>query len=93
MVKAKFTLQQATKTQRGSKEYLYSFFNLGARWGVSGQRYAPAALPPRKRPGGWVRPRAGLDGCGKPRPSPGFDPRTVQPVASLPTELSRPTRL
>ena len=26
-------------------------------------------------------PRAGLDGCGKYRPPPGFDPRTVQPVA------------
>jgi hypothetical protein len=27
-------------------------------------------------------PRARLDGCGKSRPPPGFDPRTVQPVAS-----------
>ena len=26
--------------------------------------------------------RAGLDRCGKSRPPPGFDPRTVQPVAS-----------
>ena len=30
---------------------------------------------------GWA-PCAGLDGCGKVRPSPGFDPRTVHPVAS-----------
>jgi hypothetical protein len=30
----------------------------------------------------WVGPRAGLDGCGKSRPPPAFDPRTVQPVAS-----------
>jgi hypothetical protein len=29
-----------------------------------------------------VGPRAGLDRCGKSRPPPGFDPRTVQPVAS-----------
>ena len=34
---------------------------------VVGQRHAPAALPPGKRPGvhcirGWVGPRAGLDG-------------------------------
>jgi len=41
--------------------------------GVGGQRHAPAALPPGKRPGthfigGWVVPRAGLDGCGKSRP-------------------------
>ena len=38
--------------------------------GVGGQRHAPAALPPGKRPGthcigGLVGPRAGLDGCGK----------------------------
>jgi hypothetical protein len=32
--------------------------------------------------GGCVGLRAGLDGCGKSRPSPGFDLRTVQPVAS-----------
>jgi hypothetical protein len=36
--------------------------------GVGGQRHAPAALPPGKRPGthcigGWVGPRVGLDGC------------------------------
>jgi hypothetical protein len=54
---------------------------------VRDQRHAPAALYPRERPGthctgGWVGPRAGLDRCGKSHPSPGFDPRTVQPVAS-----------
>jgi len=48
----------------------------------------------RERPGthctgDWVGPKAGLDGCGKSHPSPGFDPRTVQRVA-IPTELSRP---
>jgi len=42
--------------------------------GVGGQRHDLAALPPGKRPsthciGGWVGPRAGLDGCGKSRPS------------------------
>jgi hypothetical protein len=40
--------------------------------GVGGQRHAPADLPPGKRPGthcigGWVGPRAGLDGCRKSR--------------------------
>jgi hypothetical protein len=40
---------------------------------VGGQLHAPAALLPGKRPGthcigGWVGPRAGLDGCGKSRP-------------------------
>ena len=28
--------------------YLYSFLNLGARWGVGGQRHAPVALPAGK---------------------------------------------
>ena len=41
--------------------------------GVGVERHAPAALPPGKRPGthcvgGWVGPKAGLDGCGKSRP-------------------------
>jgi len=36
-----------------------------------------------------VRPRAGLGGCEKSRPPPGFDPRTVQPVASLYTGSSQ----
>jgi hypothetical protein len=41
--------------------------------GVGGQRHARAALSPGKRAGtqctrGWAGPRAGLDGCGKPRP-------------------------
>ena len=55
--------------------------------GVGSQRHAPAALPLRKRAGincigGWVGPRAGLDGCGKSRPQAEFHPRTEQPVAS-----------
>jgi len=44
----------------------------------------PRPLYPRQRPvtrcvGGWVGPSVGLDGCGKSRPPPGFDPRNVQP--------------
>jgi hypothetical protein len=44
--------------------------------GVSGQRHAPTALPPEKRPGtycigGWVGPRAAVDGHGKSSPTPG----------------------
>jgi len=39
-----------------------------------------------------VGPRTGLDRCGKSRPPPGFDPRTVQPVASRYTDYAtRPT--
>ena len=64
---------------------------------MRGQRHAPAALFPRERPGthctgGWVVPRAGLDRCRKSRPPPGFDPWTVQPVASRYTDYAtRPT--
>jgi len=47
--------------------------------GVSGQQHAPATLYPWARPGthftgGWVGPRAGLDGQKISSP-PGFDPR------------------
>jgi hypothetical protein len=54
--------------------------------GVSGQRHALAALPP-ERPGthctgGWVGPRAGLDGYRKFRSPSGFDLLTVRPVGS-----------
>ena len=41
--------------------------------------------------GGWVGPTAGLDRCGKSRPPPGFDPRTVQPVASRYTDYATRT--
>ena len=64
---------------------------------MRGQRHVPAALYPLERPGthftgGCVSPRDGLDTCGKSRPPPGFDPRTVQPVASRYTEYAtRPT--
>jgi hypothetical protein len=60
--------------------------------GVGGQRHAPATLPRGKRPGthgtgSCVGLKAGLDGCRKSRPPPGFDLRTVQPVASRVTFL------
>ena len=60
--------------------------------GVGGQRHAtPLLLYPRGRPGthcigGWVGPRAGLEGCGKSRPPPGFDPQTVQALVSRYTD-------
>ena len=60
---------------------------------VGGQRYPPATLPPGKDPvpilGGSVGPRAGLVGCGKSRHPPGFDRRTVQPVASSNADCPR----
>jgi hypothetical protein len=70
------------------------FPDLGARrgWVVS---TTPRPLYPQERPGihctgGWVGPRAGLDVCEKSHPPPGFDPRTVQPVASRYTDWAIP---
>ena len=65
--------------------------------GMGGQRHAQAALSPGRRPGtyctrGWVGHKAGLDGCGKSRPTPGFDPRTVQLVASCYTDYAVPAQ-
>jgi len=62
---------------------------------VGGQRHAPATLPPVKRSctyciGSWVGPRAGVNGCVKSRLLPGFDPRTLQPVASRYTDCAFP---
>jgi hypothetical protein len=54
--------------------------------GVGGQRHAPAALPPTKtryplyRRLEWPQGRSGR--VRKISPTPGFDPRTVHPVAS-----------
>ena len=65
--------------------------------GVGGQRHASAALP-----AGMTRyplyrrlcvgPRAGLDGCWKSRLHWGFDPRTVQLIASRYTDCDIPTQ-
>ena len=54
----------------------------------------PRPLYARERPGTpctgrWVGPKAGLDGCGKSRPPPVFDPRTFQPVVSC-TDWANP---
>ena len=60
--------------------------------GMGGQRHArPGRFTPREWPGthcigGRVGPRAGLDGRGKSRLPPRFDPRTAQPVASRYTD-------
>jgi hypothetical protein len=58
---------------------------------VGGQRHALAALPPGKGPGthctvGWVGPQGRSGRVLKNSPPPGFDPRTIQPVASRYTD-------
>jgi len=58
--------------------------------GVGGQRHAPAALPPTKTQYPLYRRLGGPQGrSGQVRkisPPPGFDPRTIQPVASRYTD-------
>jgi hypothetical protein len=65
---------------------------------VGGQLHAPAALPPGKRTGthfigGWVGPRAGLDGCGKSRPHRDSITRIIQLVASRYTDYVIPAHV
>ena len=55
--------------------------------GWVGNPQAPGALLTGNRrgthcTGAWVGHRTGLDGGGESRPSPGFDPRAAQSVAS-----------
>ena len=62
--------------------------------GVGGQCHATVYSLERPRTHcirGWVGLRAGLEGCGKYRPPLGFDPRTVQLVASCYTNWAMPT--
>jgi hypothetical protein len=62
--------------------------------GVGGQRHAPAALPlgmTRYRRLGRPQGRSGR--VLKISPPPGFDPRTVQPVASRYTDYAIPAHL
>ena len=62
--------------------------------GVGGQRHAWAALPPGKSRYPFYRRLGGPQGRSgrvkKISPPPGFDPRTVQPVASSYTDWAIP---
>jgi hypothetical protein len=64
--KGKFTLEQDTKAQRRSRGIAFSFFNLGGRWGwVVNATPRPFYTQERHGThciGGWVGPKAGLDG-------------------------------
>jgi len=65
--------------------------------GVGGRPHASATLPP-----GMIRyllhrrlmgPRTGLDMCGKSRLPPGFDPLTIQLVASCNADCAIPAHI
>ena len=78
---------------RGSRGIALPFHDHGTRsgWGVSVTSrplFTPGKDPVPIVYGGWVGPRAGLDRCGKSRPQPGIDPRTVQPVTSRYTDYA-----
>ena len=84
----KFTLEQATKAQSWRRGITPHFL---WRWmGVRGQRHSPATLRPGKTRYPLYRRLGGPQGrSGRVRnilPPPGFDPRTVQPVASRYTD-------
>jgi hypothetical protein len=85
--KGKFVHEQTTKAQKGRRATLSLTSALG---GVGGQRHDAAALLPRKtwyplyRRLGGSESRSGR--VRKMSPPPGFDPRTVQPVASRYTD-------
>jgi hypothetical protein len=71
-----FTLEQTTKAQRGVRVELYSAFNLGVRWGwvvkATPRPLYPWEITGTHCIGGWVGPRADLEGCGKSRPPTGI---------------------
>ena len=102
--KVKCTLVQALRpftchtANRGSRGMTLPFHDHGTRRGEESASRPGRSLP-RDKPGthltgGWVGPRADLNRCGKSRPPPGFDSRTVQPVASRYTDwATRPTFL
>ena len=81
-----FSLLQATKAQVLSKSTPHPFHDLGTQMGVGGQRQAPAALLQGKtRYPSYRRLDRSQGRSGRVRKislPPGFDPRTVQPVAS-----------
>jgi len=84
--------------QRGSRGVAVPFlFNLSATWGVGVQHHTSAALPLGKIRKPLYRRLGGPQGqCGqvwKISPSLGFDPRTVQLIASHYTDYAVPPHL
>jgi len=85
-VKVQFTLEQATKAQRGSTGIALPLFNLGARWlWVVNATPRPLYSGKETRYPFYRRLGGPQNRSGKVRkisPQPGLDPRTVQSVAS-----------
>ena len=85
-----FTLEEGTKAQKGSRCIALLFLQPRRQMRVGGQRPAPAALPPGKTRYQLYRRLGGPQGRSrrmrKISPPPGFDPRTVQFLASRYTD-------
>ena len=82
------------KAQRGSRCIALLFLQPQHAMAVGGQCHAPAALPPGKNRYPLYRRLGGPQGRSgwmrKISPSPGFDPQTIQPVASHYTNCAVP---
>ena len=88
-VNVKFTLYQAHEDQNRLEVYLYSFFNLGARWGWV-VNVTPQPFTPGMTRYAWYRrlgePQGQSGRVRKISPPTGIDLRTVQPLASRYTD-------
>jgi hypothetical protein len=83
---AQFTLEQAMKAQRRSRD-IALLFNFGARWGWVVNATPRTLYPMYRRMGG---PQARSGRVRKISPTPGFDPRTFEPVANSYTDCAIP---
>ena len=96
-VKVKCSRYRPGVAQRVGRGIALLFHDRGTSmvWVVSSTprpHFTPGERLGTPRTGGWVGPRAGLDGRKISSP-PGFDPRSVQPVVSRHTDwATRPTR-
>ena len=85
---------QAVWPIKGVEVQLCSFMTTALEGGEGSASRPGRSLPPGKTwypfYRGWMGSRVGLDRCGKSRPTPGFDPQTVQPVASRYTDWAIP---
>jgi len=87
-------LEQAMKAHRGLDVCLYSFFNLGARWGRWSTPRSGLFIPRKeiryplyRRVGGH---QSRSERVRKISTQPGFDPQTFQPVTNLYTDCTFP---
>ena len=93
--KGKIYTRTCNEDAEAEKRYSSTLSLTLALDGVGGQRHVPTVLLSRKRPGNhyawrWVGPTADVELVQEISPPPGFEPRTVQPVASRHTDWAIP---